>query len=143
MILLDAQGLIALLADEPAAIEVASILESSGAGITPMNLAETIDISERVLGIDPGVVRPAITTLRGSVLHVVACTEEDAWRAGHLRARRYHRGRASISIPDAFLIAAARPGDSVASADAGVLAVARAEKIDVIPLRGSTGRRPA
>ena len=143
MILIDAQGLIALLADEPAADDVATILESSGAGITPMNLAEAIDISERLLGIDAEVVRPAITTLRESVLHVVACTEDDAWRAGQLRARRYHRARGPISIADAFLIAAARPGDAVASADGGVLAVARAVGVDVIPLPDSTGRKPS
>jgi uncharacterized protein with PIN domain len=143
MILIDAQGLVALLADEPAADEVESIFESSGAGITTINLAEAIDISERGLGINAAVVRPAITTLRESVLHVVACTEEDAWRAGDLRARRYHRVRAPISIADSFLIAAARPGDVVASADAGVLTVARAEGVDVIPLLDSTGRKPA
>jgi predicted nucleic acid-binding protein len=143
VILLDAQGLVALLANEPAADEVDSILTSSGAGITPINLAEAIDISERVMGIDIAVVRPAITQLRSSVLHVLPSSEDDAWRAGRLRARSYHRTHAAISIADAFLVAAARPGDSVASGDAGVIAVARSEGLDVIPLPDSTGRMPA
>jgi len=142
MVLLDAQGLVALLADEPAADEVEEILESSGAAITSVNLAEAIDISERGLGIEAAIVHRAITTLRDSLLHVVPCGEDDAWRAGDLRARRYHRDRAPISIADSFLIAAAGPGDAVASADTAVVVVARAEGLDVIPLPDSNGRRP-
>jgi predicted nucleic acid-binding protein len=142
VILLDAQGLVALLANEPAADDVEDILERAGAGITAVNLAEAIDISERVLGIDTRVVQPAIDLLRDSVLHVLPASEDDALRAGRLRSHRYHRSRAAISIPDAFLIAAAQPGDSIASADAAVVAVARAEGVEVLLLPDSSGRRP-
>jgi len=142
VILLDAQALVALLADEPGAGEVGEILRSSGAAMTSVNVAEAIDISERKLGIEPQIVDTAIATLRVAALHVLACGEDDAWRAGELRARRYHHRRSPISIADAFLVAAGSAGDAVATADAGVIHVARAEGLDVIPLPDSTGRRP-
>ncbi len=143
MIVLDAQCLVALFADEPAAPEVEAILERSGAVVTSVNLAEALDVSERVLRIDGGLVRTAVASLRETRLHVVACTDEDAVKAGALRARRYHRQRAAISIGDSFLIAAAGPGDAVASSDPAVVDVARLEGLDVIPLPDARGRRPA
>jgi uncharacterized protein with PIN domain len=142
MILLDAQGLIALLADEPAAPAVAGLLETAGAAMTAINLAEAVDISVRVMGVDRLTVRRGIDMLRESKLHVLSCSDDDAWAAGELRAARYRRHRTQISIGDAFLLAAANPGDSIASADAAVLHVARDVGLGVIPLADSTGRLP-
>jgi predicted nucleic acid-binding protein len=57
-------------------------------------------------------------------------------RAAEIRARHYHRSRRPISLADAVLIASARRGDRIATADPDVLAVAKAEKLAPIALPG-------
>jgi hypothetical protein len=57
-----------------------------------------------------------------------------ARRAAELRARHYHRSRCPISLADAVLLASADRGDTVATADPDVLAVAAAEGVETLAL---------
>lgn len=140
--LLDAYPLIALLADEPPASEVALVLGQGDISITSVNLGEALDVLERVHGVPERVLRGAIETLAAAGLAVVPVLDAEAWRAAALRARHYRRRVSEISLADCFLLAVARPGDRVATSDRPLARAARAEGIDVIALPDSRGRRP-
>jgi uncharacterized protein with PIN domain len=128
---LDAYALVALLADEPAANEVERLLRKGAGKITSINLAEALDVLERRDGIPESALRDALDSLPVQVLPASA---SDAWRAAELRARHYHRRQRPVSIADCFLVAGAEPDDAVATADAGVLDMARAEGLKVVEL---------
>jgi predicted nucleic acid-binding protein len=142
VILLDAFALVAYVNEEPAANEVEHLLRSERAGITAVNLAETIDVSQRAYGSSRADVRRAIEPLLEGVLRVLDHRAEDAWRAADLRARHYRRREQELSLADCFLLAAAARGDEIATADPAVATVARSENIRVIGLPDSKGRRP-
>jgi hypothetical protein len=55
--------------------------------------------------------------------------------ASEIRARHYHRSSRPVSLADAVLIGWAMPGDRIATADPDVLAVARAERLEVVAAR--------
>jgi predicted nucleic acid-binding protein len=140
--LLDAYALIALVADEPAAEEVEGLLRGAQAAVVVTNLSEAVDVLQRVYDSPPPTVEAAIQPLIGSVLAARSSTEEDAWRAAGLRSHHYARGSSELSLADCLLLAAARPGDRIATADPALAAVARAEGVDVLALPDRTGRRP-
>jgi uncharacterized protein with PIN domain len=140
---LDAYALVALIVDEPAAEIVESILRSGDAAMTSVNLGEAIDVSCRVHGFDEDAVRAIVEPLMlGRHLSVREPDDASAFRAAHFRIAHYDRRVCPISIADCFLLAAAGPGDRVATADPAVAAVARAETITLLSLPDSTGRRP-
>lgn len=142
MTILDAYALVALLSDEPAAEEVERLVNDGEAAVTPLNLAEAIDVTRRVHRLDPTDVHGAIDPMLGERLELLAHGRAEVWRASDLRARYYHRRSTPVSLADCFLLAAAESGDRIATADPPVARVARAEGIEVVALPDSTGRRP-
>jgi predicted nucleic acid-binding protein len=144
VILLDAYALVALLADEPAATETEQLLRAGDCGAMVVNLAEAIDVACRVHGLDEEEVRSILEPLvAAKVLAAVAADESTAWRAARLRVRHYARRARPVSLADCFLVAAAGAEDAIATSDAPVARVARAEGIRVIALPDSAGRRPS
>ena len=129
--LLDAYALIALLAQEPAEPEVSRILRRGDASMPSVNLAEVLDHLERREGLDEDRLRDLIDQLP---IEVVPLSEPLAWHAAALRARHYHRRRRPVSIADCVLVASAERGDRVATNDAAVFEIARAEGISVLEL---------
>jgi predicted nucleic acid-binding protein len=142
VILLDAYALIALAADEPAATEVEHLLRQGGSAVTSVNLAEAIDVTQRLRGLPAEDVRGALEPLMGETVRVLSQGEDDAWRAAYLRLRHYERRTSALSLADCFLLAAARPDDSIATSDPALVAAARAEGIGVRALADSSGRAP-
>jgi len=136
--LLDANALIALLADEPAAAEVDSSIRSGGAAMTAVNLAEAVDWLGRAGVATADEVRALVGPLELTIVPVDAGI---GWRAGELRAR-HHRRIGNLSLADCILVAAATFADRVATSDQAVLALAGAEGIATLPLPDSEGRRP-
>lgn len=134
MTLLDAYALIAFLTGGPAASDVRSILRDREARVTAANLAEALDVSERVRGLPIHRAAQVLEPLFGEALAVVAVEFSLARRAAEILSRHYHRSTRPISLADAVLIAAAGQGDRIAAADPDVLAVAAAEGIDTVPL---------
>jgi predicted nucleic acid-binding protein len=68
---------------------------------------------------------------------------EMAIEAGRIRAHRYHREHAAISLADCMAAAAALAArQPLATADPALAKVVRAEGGDIHPLPGSKGRRP-
>ena len=142
MIVLDAHPLVAILTDEPAAAETATLIVNDAAVVPAPNLAEAADVLGRIYGVPALRARAAIESLQESTdLRVQPADERAAWRAASLRVKHYHRAKCPISIPDCLLLALAGPEDRVATADQHVLAVAHAEGISWIALPDSAGKR--
>lgn len=134
-VLLDAFALIALLADEPAADEVEAILRGGEAAITAVNLAEALDVLQRVQGISSERLRAVTARLVGDRMRLIPIDEQIARDAADIRARRYHRTRAPVSLADCILLAATGESDVLATADGPLIRVAEAESVEVRALR--------
>jgi PIN domain nuclease of toxin-antitoxin system len=141
VVLLDAYGLIALLADEPASDDVADLIGAHEAAMTAVNLAEAVDVIQRRYDISPPALESALDDLFADAVALVTIGDFEARRAGMLRAQHYHSRSRRISLADCFLLAAAGESDSVATADPHVVEVADLERIDVVRLPDSAGRR--
>ncbi len=140
MTLLDAYALVAFLVGGPAATQVRAILRQGDAAVATANLAEALDVSQRVHGLPiPRAIEILEPLFEGS-LRANVLDLDVARRAAVIRARHYHRSSRPISLADAVLIASAGSGDRIATADPDVLAVARAERLEsvVLPGQGST-----
>ena len=133
-VLLDAFALIALLADEPAADEVEALLRRGEAAITAVNLAEALDVLQRVQGIPRERLQALTTPLVAEQLDLVALDERIARDAADIRARHYHRTRAPLSLADCIMLAATGESDALATADGPLIRVAEAEGIPVTAL---------
>jgi uncharacterized protein with PIN domain len=132
-----------LLLDEPSAGEIARALRGAGSlRISVVNVAEVIDVTRRVHGASAEDAAAAVDRFLDEVARPVAATRELAERAADVRARYYHRRERDVSLADCFVIAAAEPGDTVATSDSEVAFVARAEGLDVLALPNASGRRP-
>ncbi len=130
-VLLDAFALIALLADEPAAEQVEALLRRGEAAITAVNLAEALDVLQRVQGISRERLQAITTPLVGEAITLLAIDERIARDAADIRARRYHRTRAPLSLADCILLAATRESDALATADRPLIRAAEAEGVQV------------
>jgi ribonuclease VapC len=142
-VLLDAFALVALLRDEPAADEVEAILRRGDTAMSAVNLAEALDVLQRVDGVD----RPRLDAVTGPLINesvrLLVVDEATARDGADVRARRYHRTRSPLSLADCLLLAAAlQTQAAVATADRPVARAARAEGIELTALPDSRGRRP-
>ena len=139
-VLLDAFALIALLADEPAAEQVETLIRRGTTAITPINLAEALDVLQRVGKIPQERLQALTTPLIGQEIALAQIDERIAREAADIRARRYHRTRAALSLADCILLAATGASDTLASADEILIRTAKAEGIGVEVLsRRSSG----
>jgi predicted nucleic acid-binding protein len=130
-ILLDAFALIALLAEEPAADDVEALLRRGEAAITAVNLAEALDVLQRVERIPRERLEALTAPLVGERMTLVPVDERIARDAADIRARRYHRTRAPLSLADCILLAATGASDSLATADVPLIRAAEAERVTV------------
>ena len=97
----------------------------------------------RFFGSDPDSVDADLALLSHAGMRLTPVTPELAMEARGIRARRYHRQRAAVSLADCAAAAAALTADlAVATADPALAAVVRAEGGQVHPLADSKGRRP-
>ncbi len=139
MTLLDAYALIAMVTGARAEHEVRAILDTGTAAIATLNLAEALDVLERVHGVAREDVDAIITPLLGAVIRVLPVGLETARRAAAIRAEHYHARTRRLSMADCVLIASAGEGDSVATADSDVLAVAPLLGLEPVELPGEAG----
>lgn len=144
MTLLDAYALVALVADEPPAGEVEVILRGGEARIAAINLAEAVDIAQRVHHVSSEEVRGAIEPLLfGDVLSLAVSDEPQAWLAAEIRAHHYDKKTAPLSMADCFLLAhGVTDAERLATPDPVVAAVAVSLGVDVVGLPDSSGNRP-
>jgi uncharacterized protein with PIN domain len=135
---LDAYGLVAFLAGEAAATEVRELLRTRETHVIVVNLAEALDVVQRVHGVPVAEVRAVLDQLiLDGALSIAVSEDSDAWLTASLRARHYDRKDCAVSVPDCFLLAHALASDGVvATADPAVLATASAEGLAVVALPG-------
>ena len=137
---LDAAALVALVRGEPAAERVAAVLRDGAAGMTAINLGEAIDVIVRRGGVAAAEAQRVIGRLTASTLAVTPVDEAIAWQAAELRARRYHRSSAPVSLSDCVCLVAAGDHGIVLTSDGPMLRIARLEGIAAEALPDSSGR---
>lgn len=141
MTILDAFGLVALLAKEPAAPAVRDLLRGGDAVMMAVNLAEALDAFGRLVpDISEAELHERIDPLLGTTITVVAVTTRHSWTAARLRRKHYRRRDSAVSIADCLALAGCGPGDRLATADPALLAMAEAEGAATIRLLDSRGR---
>ena len=143
--LLDAFALVAYLVDEPAAEEVAAMLHDRDDPpvVNAVNLAEVIDRTARVGGLELADILRHVTWLRDGGLEVLAVDAFDGAVAGSLRAQFYDRDTRPLSLADCCALASTvRYDQALATADPDLAWAAREMGVAVAPLPDSRGRRP-
>ena len=128
-VLLDAFALIALLANEPAAEEVEVLLRRGDVAMTAVNLAEALDVLQRVQRVSNERLAELTAPLVGERITLLSVDEPLARKAADIRARRYHRTRSPVSLADCILLAATGASDELATADRPLLHVAGLEHV--------------
>jgi len=134
--LLDGYALVAFLIGGPAAAQVRAILREGDAAIATVNLAEALDVSQRIGGLPVSRALELLDPLFDGLVAMRLLDLTVARRAAVLRARHYQRSTRPISLADAVLLASAGSADRIATADPDVLAVARAEHLGSFALPG-------
>jgi PIN domain nuclease of toxin-antitoxin system len=137
--LLDANALIAVVRGEPAMGRVLGILRTGSAAMTTANIAEVYDKTSRRAGLSHTRVADVIEPLFEGPIIPIAVDVDLARRAGEVRRVHHHRKSRPLSLADAVLLAAPRPGDEIATSDSGVLAIAAELGIETIELPPSSG----
>jgi len=99
-----------------------------------VNLAESLDVSARLHGLPIARAMEILEPLFEGPVAAIPLDIQAARRAAALRAAHYHRSLRPISMADAVLIASAQGSDRIATADKDILAIAEAEKLEVIAL---------
>jgi predicted nucleic acid-binding protein len=132
--LLDAYALIAFLVGGPAAPMVRVLLREGDAAVTSTNLAETLDVSQRVYGLEIQRSMDLLDPLLQGPLTAISLDLRLARSAAEMRASHYHRTSRPISLADAVLLASAKAGDRIATADPDVLAIAEIERLATVEL---------
>jgi predicted nucleic acid-binding protein len=132
--LLDAYALVAFLVGGPATPQVRAILREGRVAVTSANLAETLDVSQRIHGMAIPRAMEVLDPLFQGPLEVMPLDLAVARAAAEIRAEHYHRSSCPISLADAVLIASAKPDRRIATADPDVLAVAQSEGLKTIAL---------
>jgi PIN domain nuclease of toxin-antitoxin system len=138
-------ALVAALAHEPAQAEVERLLRSTQdpPRIAAVNLAEVVDVLVRVRSFPSKRVEEAVTWLQAGGLGIVDTDDVIALHAGGLRARHYHRQTCPVSLCDCVGLATAQHlGEKLATGDSALASIARAERVPLIPLQNSKGKRP-
>jgi len=136
MTLLDAYALVAFLVGGPGAPQIGAILRRGEAAVATANLAEALDVSQRVYGLPISRALEILEPLFEGPLTPILLDLDVACRAAEIRARYYDRSSRPISLADAVLVASAKRGDQIATADPDVLAVADAEGLGLVTLPG-------
>lgn len=111
--------------------------------MSSVNLAESLDVLERVYGVEEDELRSRLDPLLAGVIAIDTPSATDAWAAARLRSQYYERSARALSLADCFLLAmGARLEVAVTTADPGVAGTAREESIELIPLPDREGNRP-
>jgi PIN domain nuclease of toxin-antitoxin system len=142
---LDAYAIVALLLGEPAAEEVAGLLERPGqpASASVINLAEVVDVLVRINGRPIDAVMEKLDWLTAGGLESVDVDEGLAIAAGRIRAKHYERVNQPLSLADCVALATAvAMNEPLATADPPLAAAAADEGCKIVALPDSRGRRP-
>lgn len=118
--------------------QVLGILREGSTAMTATNVAEVFDVVARKGSFSYGRIADVIEPLFEGPLALVPVDLGLARNAAEVRTEHYHRRRRALSLADATLLAAPRPGDRIASSDSVVLTVAAELGIETIELPPSS-----
>jgi uncharacterized protein with PIN domain len=141
----DAQAVVAFLVGEPAASEVERRLRDPGdrSLVCAASIAEVVDVTTRLMAVETESVTQRLDWLAAGGLTTLDVDDGIGRRAGELRARHYERRTRPISLGDCLALASAiREREPFASSDPALIATARDEGVDVVPLPDSRGDLP-
>lgn len=144
MTVLDAYGLIAFLAGEPARDEVETILRAGSTRTSATNLAETYDRAMRTHALERDELDRLVEGLIAErAITIISLDDRLARRAGELRSRFDNRCDRDLSHADCVAAATAESlADRLATSDVHLAGLARTLGVEVIALPDSAGRRP-
>jgi PIN domain nuclease of toxin-antitoxin system len=137
---------LAFLLNEPAADDVERELRDPNqtAWISAINLAEVVDVMERIYARSPSATLESLMLLETGGLRVAHVDGDIGVQAGALHARHYDRNKSALSMADCVALATASVlGEPLATADPALAAVATASGTTVVPLPDTRGRRPS
>jgi predicted nucleic acid-binding protein len=139
VIVLDSFAVLAHLKDEPAAPEIAALLDGSDeVRLTAIGVAEVLDHLVRIVGADPE--EAALDVAQLGLAEALPVDPDAGLRAGLLRARHYHRKDRAVSLADCIAADAAKAWEAqVATSDPHLLDLCEVEHIGVLPLPDTTG----
>jgi len=141
-VVVDTGPIVSVLLGDAAGAEVSATLEGRECRVSVANVAEVLDVLTRVHRTPAEDASEALDRFLADVARPIPATRALAENAALIRARHYHRRDRDVSLADCFAIATAMPDCEVATSDAAMARVARAEGLDVIALPNSRGRRP-
>ena len=140
-VVLDAYAVIAALLGERARADVEPLL-ADGVVSAP-NVAEILDVCIRVHANNERVVRERLDWLAGGGLEMLPLGAELAREAGVLRAKYYKRRHCEVSLGDCVALALAKQRQApLATSDPDLASAAREERVEVLALPDSSGKRP-
>jgi len=113
---------------------VLGLVREGNAAMVAANIVEVYDVASRREGISPPRVRAIVEPLFEGMIEPIPIDADLAREAAEIRIEHYHRRTRPLSLADVTLLAAAQPGDRIASSDADVLAVAAELGIETIEL---------
>jgi predicted nucleic acid-binding protein len=136
MIVFDAYALVAFLVGGPAMERVRAILREGDAAVAIANLAEALDVSQRLYGLPIARATELLDPLLEESLAPIPLDPARARRAAEIRSEHYDRSSRPISLADSVLLASAGQEDQIATSDPDVLAVAASEGIGSLSVPG-------
>jgi predicted nucleic acid-binding protein len=113
---------------------VRAILREDESAMTTANILEVFDVSSRRYEVPPPRVARIVDPLFRRKIRAIPLDIAIALWAAEIRGRHYHRSSCPLSLADAILLASARPGDRIATADRAVLDTANVIGIEVLEL---------
>lgn len=140
--MLDAGPVVSVLVKDAAGPMIATELDGREREVSVVNVGEVLDVLTRVHRVSERDAADAVRRYLDEGARPVPATLELAERAALVRARHYHRRDRDVSLADCFAIATALPDGEIATSDAAVVRVARAEGLPVLALPDSRGQRP-
>lgn len=146
MTVLDSQAIVAGLTAEPAMGEVAAILRDRDSipMVSSVSLGEIVDVLVRTRGHRVERCDTQLQLLFAGGLEVVPVDASIGRLGGVLRSRHWDRDRRPVSMVDCIVLATGMvEREPIATADAALIAAARAEGHPVIILPDSRGNPPA
>jgi predicted nucleic acid-binding protein len=139
MTVLDADAVLALLKDEPAAELVENTIRTDPtAALTALGVAQVLDHLVRLAGAEED--DAALDLAQLGLAEPFVVDAPVAMAAGMLRARHYHRRTRAISLADCVAAETARATDApLMTSDAHLLATCAAEGIRYLALPDTSG----
>jgi uncharacterized protein with PIN domain len=132
--------------NEPAADDVERELRNASrtAWISAIDLAEVVDVMERIYRCSPAATLEALMLLESGGHRVAHVNGDIGVEAGAMHARHHDRKKSALSMADCIALATARAlGEPLATADRALSAAAAVSGVTIVPLPDTSGRRPA